>query len=881
MKVVNLKTNHAFNPVGVDGIACFSWMLESETPNTFQTAYRLMVQDSEGKQVWDTGICKSDRTSYIEYAGEPLVGRMRYIWRVTVWDNYGNSSAESAFFEMALLRTEDWQAKWVRTPRPSPGRKKGFGNQPPATMFRKGFTLKATPVRARLYATCLGVYRLTINGVRPDYREFAPEHTSYRKYVCYQTYDVTALLKEEKNVIGMYVGDGWYCCPQTQPPIDGLKPDHTILFQLEVTYPDGTEDVVVSDTDVKTSEGAVRHSDLFDGEKYDATLEEPWDTPVFDDSSWRNAVVYKQDFDVLHAQIGEPVRPVVVLPAKRVYASCKGETIVDFGQVIAGRTRVRIDVPYGTEVTLEHFETTDKDGSYYNNVISAMGTTEQKDVYISNGNSAVYEPMFTYHGFRYIRVTGMPDPKPEDFLAVALSSDMQNVGDFSCSDERLNRLYENVRWSQRSNMISIPTDCPTREKAGWTGDILVYAKASMLNEDTTPFLTRWLENLACDQRENGSVPYTVPDTSIYHYSGIKMGEETGCGGPVTSSGWGDAAVSVPYTMYEMTGNDIVLRKQYNSMKAWCDYIISRAKIRRPGSTLPDEIETYLWNTGFQFGEWLIPSTESASQQDVFEVMAKSSIYTAPIFGWYSCNLMAQIAEKLGQTSDAAYYRDISAKMKNAIQEGLIDKNGNMPAERMGAYVLAIVFDLVPQQHKKHFADKLVELIHENGDRLDTGFLTTPYLLDALCLAGRLDMAYTLLFQEKSPSWMSQVNAGATSIWESWEMYQPDGTPKNASFNHYAFGCVVDWMFRYIGGIDQKGVGYRHLIFHPQPEGRLTWAKRSYITEHGLALCNWRREDETFILEIRVPCNTSATVIMPDATTKHVGSGHYVFKSSYK
>ena len=216
-------------------------------------------------------------------------------------------------------------------------------------------------------------------------------------------------------------------------------------------------------------------------------------------------------------------------------------------------------------------------------------------------------------------------------------------------------------------------------------------------------------------------------------------------------------------------------------------------------------------------------------------MAKSSIYTAPIFGWHSCNLMAQIAEKLGQTSDAAYYRDISAKMKNAIQEGLIDKNGNMPAERMGAYVLAIVFDLVPQQHKKHFADKLVELIHENGDRLDTGFLTTPYLLDALCLAGRLDMAYTLLFQEKSPSWMSQVNAGATSIWESWEMYQPDGTPKNASFNHYAFGCVVDWMFRYIGGIDQKGVGYRHLIFHPQPEGRLTWAKRSYITEHGLAM----------------------------------------------
>ena len=535
-----------------------------------------------------------------------------------------------------------------------------------------------------------------------------------------------------------------------------------------------------------------------------------------------------------------------------------------------------VDIPEGQEVVLEHFEAVDGDGNYYNNIQGAMGITEQKDVFISDGSPRYFEARFSYHGFRYVRVTGLRKCKKEDFQAVVLSSEKENVGSFQCSDARLNRLYENTRWSQSANMISIPTDCPQREKAGWTGDIALYAKTACLNEDVTPFLSRWLASLACDQRENGSVPFTVPDTSIYHYNGISMGESTGCGGPVCSAGWGDAAVRVPWAMYEVTGNKIVLQQQYESMKKWCDYVIERAKIRAPGSDLPDEVEEHLWNTGFQFGEWLIPSQAGQPQEKIFETMAKSATYTAPIFGWLAMHQMAEVAAILGKENDAVFYKKQADLMKDAIQSGLIDLCGQMKTQRQGAYVLMLALDLVPSPYKEGFVKKLEELIHQNGDCLDTGFLATPYLLDALCVGGRRDLAYRLLYQEKSPSWLSQVKRGATSIWESWEMYQEDHTPKNESFNHYAFGCVDDWIFRNIAGIDQVGYGFKHLIFAPKPDASLHWAKRSFMTEQGKAEIEWKREKGEFQILVTVPVNTDACVELPDGKRIEIGSGKYAF-----
>ena len=423
------------------------------------------------------------------------------------------------------------------------------------------------------------------------------------------------------------------------------------------------------------------------------------------------------------------------------------------------------------------YRVTSAKGNYFNNIDSAMGITEQKDVFISDGTPQTFEARFTFHGFRYLRVSGVENPIDAQFVAVVLSTEKANAGTFECSNADLNRLYQNTRWSQCANMMSIPTDCPQREKAGWTGDISLYAKTALLNEDVTPFLTQWLQSLRVDQRENGSIPFTVPDVSIYHYAGIQMGEQTGCGGPVCSAGWGDAAVTVPMAMYEVTGNTCILEKQYDSMKGWCDYVISRARIHAPNSTLPDEVEEHLWDTGFQFGEWLVPSLAGAPQEQLFTTMAITSAYTAPIFGWLVVHKMAQAAAVLGREEDAVRYQEEADKMKHAIRAALITADGVLRYERQGAYVLMLVFGLVPDAWVDKFGTKLAEIIHANGDRLDTGFLPTPYLLDALCIGGQRELAYTLLYQTESPSWLAQVKRGATTIWESWEMYQPDGTPK--------------------------------------------------------------------------------------------------------
>ena len=539
MELRHLTTLHEPTPLGIDpGCApYFGWQLHSETLNTRQIACRLQVCAPDGAVLWDTGRQETGQAAFVPYRGPALCPRTRYTWTVTAWDNHGGTAAAASWFETALAPA-DWQATWMRTPRAYTQRHKGFGTQPPATLFRRAFTLQTAPQTARLYLTCLGVYRLTVNGQRPDDREFAPEHTSYRKTLCYQTYDVTGLLRAGENVLGIEVGDGWYCCPQTQPPIDGLQPDHTVLFQLEVTGADGRR-VIVSDGALHCREGEVRASDLFDGESQDLRLATPgWDAPGFDAGAWApgRAVDPPLPPDALCPEVGGPVRPVCTLPAVRVYRSPKDEWIVDFGQVVTGRARVTADLPAGAALTLEHFEATEPDGSYHNSVQSAMGVAEQKDTFISDGAAHTYEAKFTFHGFRYVRVTGLDAPDPAQFTAVVLASDKADAGTFACSDERLNRLYENTRWSQRGNTLSIPTDCPQREKAGWTGDIALYARTMLLNEDATSFLTRWLHSLACDQRGNGSVPFTVPDTSIYYYSGLQMGKQTGCGGCARRAG---------------------------------------------------------------------------------------------------------------------------------------------------------------------------------------------------------------------------------------------------------------------------------------------------------------------------------------------------------
>ncbi|MEV0341810.1 family 78 glycoside hydrolase catalytic domain [Nocardia sp. NPDC050713] len=854
MRLERLRTLHRIDPLGIDQTPEFSWNIAGTVPDTMQRSYRLTVDDGE-RIVWDSGIVHSEQQSFVEYGGPPLRSRTPYRWSVRVEDNHSGIATASAEFETAFL-DDDWVGRWVEStiPRQQADVDWGHGTQPPAVEFLRRFDVRGGFRRARLYATALGAYRPSLNGARIDDRELAPEFSVYRSRLYYQTYDVTTQLRAGGNELSLYVGDGWYFCPATRPLSHELRTMPAILFQLEVHYEDGSVETIASDGTETCRTGPVRSSDLYWGERYDATA-------AFGDP--RPVEVIDLGRGNLVAQPIDPIRPMELLPARTVDTSPDGDVIVDFGQIIAGRIRVRIDAPAGTEVTLEHFEVPTVDGGYFNSTYAG-----QKDVYVSDGTPREYEPLFTFHGFRYVRVSGLPVVRAEDFTAVLLTTPKERTGFFECSDAGLNRLHENVLWSQRNNMMSIPTDCPTREKAGFTGDIQIYTPAAFVNEDVTSFLTAWLRNLAAEQHDHGVVPMTVPFTTPYERLSLSMSEQYGTEGVTGIAGWSDAAVIVPWEMYRATGNTMVLRESFSSMSSWCDTIIATARAERGPCDLPEELDRYLWNTGFHFGEWLIPSREQKGGD--FETTKESAAYVAPFFGYRSVRLLADIAGILGLGDERDRYAAHAEAMKDAIQRVFMTGD-ELPTKLMGGYVLAFAFDLVPAERWQAYAARLVELIEANDGLLDTGFLATPYLLDVLVRIGRADIAIDLLWERRQPSWLYQVDMGATAIWENWKAIAPDGTPGVSSFDHYAFGCVDDWICREVAGIKMGAPGYKHAVIAPRADTRLTWCSRSLLTEFGELAVRWTQDE----LEVVVPCNTTATVHWR-GERHEVGSGSHRF-----
>lgn len=873
MRAEHLRCLNMECPLGIDTVPYFSWELQNDQPNTMQTAYELCVLCKE-KIVWNSGRVESSQDAYVPYTGPKLKSRTVYTWKVTVWDNHGNEAAAEADFETGILDKTEWKAQWVESPFPAKKRGKKHGEQPPAVLFCKNFYLSGAVHSARLYATCYGIYHAYVNGQKVDTGEFAPDFTAYKDFLMYQTYDVTKVLQEGENHLAMYVGDGWLLGSNTQQP-DFKRKQHAVFFQLMVTYADGREEGIVSDEQVQASnQGPVRYSDLFQGECFDARQGgEDWLQPA----GMQAAVVKDYTLDNLCAQLGEGVGVVRRFPVREMTRSPKGEWILDFGQNMAGRLRIKLNQPVGTHVKLEHCEVLDPDGNYISNV----GVGEQivqTDVAICNGKEFIYEPLFTFHGFRYVRVSGIAEPNPENFEAVALSTQKEDLGLFHCSNEKLNRLIENTRWSQYSNMLSIPTDCPQREKAGWTGDVGVYATTAMLGEDVTMMYTRWLRSLALQQNKDGHVPYVVPKTDTYLLAERLLSTLGGRPSDVSSAGWGDACILAPWAMYQITGNTIILQQQYNCMKKWVESILERARKKKPrGCKRPKEKEQYLWDTGFHYGEWLIPSqsTDSAVWKLVSSTKISAS-YVAPIYGWISTDLLAQIAGILGKMEDQKKYQEKAEAIKDAIMTTLLDEQGNPPADLMGAYAMFLYYDLLPTRYVDRFKEKLVESVVRNGYRLDTGFLTTPILLDTLCKIGRMDLAYRLLYQEQCPSWLFEVKMGATTMWETWYAYTEDGKPADLSFNHYAFGCVADWIYRTIGGVRPKAPGFSEIQIKPEPDESLQWAEREYRCTHGKIVSSWKKENGEFILTVTIPCNTKAEIVMPDGSVYTVGSGTYYY-----
>lgn len=878
--IESLKVENQEHPIGIDVLKPrFSWRIQTNQRNLLQTAYQIAVMEENGTEVWDTGKVNSDQSLWVEYSGPPLQSRKQYNWKVKVWDNQGRESnwSQPASWEMGLLNQEDWLASWIEPEQEEAveedfitikeifsGGLKAESLEDRAKslrtplLLRRSFTAGKKVKKARIYVTSHGIYQLEVNGKRAGDIEFAPDFTAYNVHLQYQTYDVTHLLESGDNVIGVILADGWYI---GRIQLTGHSCQYGnklgLLLQLEMEYEDGTTEMVISDENFVSSPGPWQYSDLFIGEKYDARLEQDhWGRSDFDAAGWSKVHRAHYSLENLMAQYGPNVRAMEVLVPCDIHREEDGAQIIDFGQIMAGRIRINLNVPRGITICMEHSEVLDQNGKFFMNIMGR--NKDQTDIYIANGNGMeTYEPSFVYHGFRYVRVTGHPkDIQKQDVKAIVLYSDMETMGRYECSDDRLNQLQHNIHWSQKTNMLSIPTDCPQREKAGWTGDLQVFAPTAAFNMDVQSFLTRWLVDVRLEQFPDGQIANFVPTGKYYEP------ECTANGGQLSSAGWGDAIIIVPWVLYERYGDQRILEENFEAMTKWMNYVRKKAE-----TEIPDDLEDrdpirlerqkYLWNTGFHFGDWLIPSIKNPMESAI-----RTKELVATCFYANSAFLLAEISKVLGKYELESMYRDLNSKIRKAFEEEYVDDIGRISAHFQGIYILALQMNMVSDEKRSLVVKQLVELIKENGYKLDTGFLSVPYLMDVLCKEGQEDIAYRLLYQTECPSWLYEVEHGATTIWESWSAIAPDGTVGHMSFNHYAFGCIGDWIYRHIAGIKPDQPGYKTSIIEPHTDCGLTYAKAELKTGYGMLSSSWTKLDHVVQLNIEVPVNTTATVVLP-------------------
>ncbi|MBP8989293.1 MAG: family 78 glycoside hydrolase catalytic domain [Clostridia bacterium] len=867
LEVVNCKCEAQKDPLGIDTRnPGFSWQLHSDEPNVLQTGYRIKVtkKDQPDLIVWDSEWVACASSIGIRYEGQPLESRTAYQWQVTVTDNDNREATSGwASFEMAFLKISDWSAKWISPDLPGlPEEKeislikaslfppKRLPEMIPCTMLHKEFRLEQDIRRARLYVTAHGLYKLLINGKKVGDRELTPEFSAYQKVLYYQVYDVTSFLKPGINAIGVVISDGWYCGHIGFSGNSRQYGDkHALLLQLEVEYQNDKKDVIVSDESfVSTNEGPIRYSDLFIGECYDARKEIPGFSQLgLDVSGWKGVTTEDFDFDNLCAFYGEPVRRVIEFSPKSVLTTPKEETVIDLGQNIAGRMKMLVSGEKNTEIILEHSEVLDEKGNFLMNIAGVNKL--QRDTYMLKGEGTEeFEPQFTYHGFRYVRVTGYPGRVSVDhFKAVVIASDLDQTGLFTTSDQNINQLQSNIYWSQLGNMVSIPTDCPQREKMGWTGDIQVYCPTAAFNQNVASFLKRWLQSLRADQYDDGEVPFLSPFIKSYRDQIARMLKMISC------AGWSDACIIVPYELYNRYGDLAFLTENYDTMTRWMCYV-------------EKSIESGQWFKQFHYGDWLIPSvTKGLLSTTKSANLTREFVATA--YYARTTDLMRTIAGLLNQHEDEKHYRDQNDFIRTLFKERYIAENGRFKPDLQGMYVLALRFGLIPEHLKQKYAGRLAELIKENNDCLDTGFLSTPFLLDVLCENGMTDLACQLLFQDQCPSWLYEVKSGATTIWESWNAITPDGKRRqNLSYNHYAFGCVGDFMYRRIAGINFLEPGYKKIKICPQTGFGFTNAQAQYHSVYGPIQSKWKIKDGKVSLNIEIPCNTNAVIELSDVGT---------------
>jgi alpha-L-rhamnosidase len=775
--------------------------------------------------------------------------------RVTGDDGVTSDWSEPTVLETGLLEPSDWVARpvggaWAEDPESDDRR---------PSRVRREFAVGDDLVAARLYATAHGLYEIEINGRRVGDDALSPGWTVYPKRLRYYSYDVTDHLAAGDNAIGSWLGDGWY---RGRLGWRGgfrnlFGSDLSLLAQLELHYADGRIETVATDASWQAATGPIVRTGNYDGEDYDARDEQDgWSQPGFDAAGWTPVAVNHRDPATLVAPQGPPVRCTEEVAAVELLTTPSGNQVLDFGQNLVGRLRIRVSGAAGDTVAIRTAEVM-QDGEIYTRPLRGARSSDHYTLRgTADGGVEEWEPRFTFHGFRFAEITGWPGDLAAavaagDVVARVYHTDLERTGWFSSSDPLVNQLHQNVVWGMRSNFVDVPTDCPQRdERVGWTGDLQVFAPTASYLYDVSGMLSSWLTDVAVEQLPDGTVPWYVPVIPAHDmWTPIRPG-----------AAWGDVAAFTPWTLFERFGDRGILAAQFESARRWVDLQDSLS------------VDDHLWNEGFQLGDWLDPD---APPQDPADAKTDRYLIATAYFA-ASSRFVALMAEELGLADEQEHYAALADAVRAAFVAAYVRPDGRMTSDAQTAYAVALQFGLLTDEALRDAAgSRLAELVAGAGNRISTGFVGTPLVSDALSSTGHLSTAYDLLLEQECPSWMYQVTQGATTIWERWDSQLPDGTINPGtmtSFNHYALGAVADWLHRVVAGLAPAAPGYREVLFAPRPGGGLTEASATHETPYGTVSISWRLEEGELIVETALPSGVTATLDLEGRDPEALVSG---------
>ena len=820
IRCYDLKCENLINPVGIDEKnPRFSWKIESDKQNVTQKMFEICVGDHYSKCV------KTDQSICFEYDGVPLKPKTKYEYKVRVWDNDDEVSEWEYGYFITGLMGEKPVAKWLGVE----------SSKKEIPVYLKTFNIDNTK-NAYLFASAYGLYEIFINGKRLGDNYFAPGFTSYEKRLQYQMYEICDYLECGENKIEIYLGKGWFA---GRYPFQTEKPKNSfcaVMCQVEID----NEIILTTDKSWNQFDSPIMFSEFYDGEIYDSTKENKYENQA-------DVTIYDIGYDNLVWNCSVPVKIVGEVKPVEMFKTPKGETVIDFGQNMVGWVEIKVCGDRGSKIKISHAEVLDKDGNFYT---ENMRTAKNEVIFITNGEKEqTYHPHFSFQGFRYIRIDECDmSVSLDNFVGKVICSDININAEFKSSNKLLNRLFSNVLWGQRGNFVDIPTDCPQRdERVGWSGDAQIFMSTALKNSDSSAFFTKWLLDMSADQKQDGLVPIFIPS----------MDEEK------TASAWGDCATVCPIELYKAYGDKKFLSKMYPMMKNWVRYI------RNQGGE-------FLWNDGFQFGDWLGLDAQEGSYEG-----ATDKYYIATAFYAYSTYLTMKASEVLGFMDDTIKYERLYKSIVSEFRKAYLDENGDPITKTQTAYVLGLYMNLF--ENPGEYALKLSQMIKTNANRLKTGFVGTPYLCYALSENGYSDICYDLLLQEEYPSWLYPVTKGATTIWEHWDGIKPDGSMWSEdmnSYNHYAYGSIMDWVYSVVCGIktDISYPAYKKFVVKPCVTNRLKFCRVEYNTPYGRVASGWENLDNGKIrISVKIPCNTSAQIILPNGESYQKGSGEYVFE----